>query len=242
MTVKEVRAPKADEAVDDAFAERLGLPSLQALKDAIRGQVESQYAAASRQKVKRALLDALDDKHDFALPPRMVEAEFGSIWNQVEQERASGAASAEDAGKSDEELRAEYRRIAERRVRLGLVLAEIGRRANVDVSEQEMQGALIAEARKYPGQEREVVEYFRQNPQAAATLRAPIYEEKVVDHLIGQADVTDKPVTKEQLFAEDELPAAYAEGEAAASEEAEPAKKKAAPRKKKAADASAEKG
>ncbi len=242
VTVKEVRAPKADEAMDDAFAERLGLPSLQALKDAIRGQVEGQYAAASRQKIKRALLDALDERHDFALPPRMVEAEFASIWNQVEQERASGEASAEDAGKSDEELRTEYRRIAERRVRLGLVLAEIGRRAGVDVSEQEMQGALIAEARKYPGQEREVVEYFRQNPQAAATLRAPIYEEKVVDHLIGQADVTDRAVSKEELLAEDELPAAYAEGESAAAEEAKPAKKKAAPRKKKAAEETSAEG
>ncbi len=243
VTVKEVRAPKADEAVDDAFAERLGLPSLQALRDAIRGQVEGGYAAASRQKVKRALLDALDERHDFALPPRMVEAEFGQIWSQVEQERARGETGAEDAGKSEDELRTEYRRIAERRVRLGLVLAEIGRRAGVDVSEQEMQGALIAEARKYPGQEREVVEYFRQNPQAAATLRAPIYEEKVVDHLIGQAEVTDTPVSKEALFADDELPAAYAEAgdEAApaAAEEAAPAKKKAAPRKKKAAEESA---
>ena len=239
VTVKAVRAPKADEAVDDAFAERLGLPSLQALKDAIRGQVESQYAAASRQKVKRALLDALDERHGFDLPPRMVEAEFSSIWSQLEQERARGETSAEDAGKSDDELRAEYRRIAERRVRLGLVLAEIGRRAGVDVSEQEMQGALIAEARKYPGQEREVVEYFRQNPQAAATLRAPIYEEKVVDHLIGQADVTDRTVTKEELFAEDELPAAYAEGGEAQAESSEPAKKKSAPRKKKAAEAPA---
>ena len=234
VTVTEVRAPKADEAMDDAFAERLGLPSLQALRDAIRGQVEGQYAAASRQKVKRALLDALDERHEFALPPRMVEAEFNSIWSQVEQERASGEASEEDAGKSDDELRAEYRRIAERRVRLGLVLAEIGRRAAVDVSEQEMQGALVAEARKYPGQEREVVEYFRQNPQAAATLRAPIYEEKVVDLLLAQADVTDMPVTKEALFADDDLPAAYADGGAEA-EESKPAKKKAAPRKKKAA-------
>ena len=238
VTVKEVRAPKADEAMDDAFAERLGMPSLQALKDAVRGQVEGQYAAASRQKVKRALLDALDERHDFALPPRMVEAEFATIWNQVEQERAAGETSAEDAGKSDDELRAEYRRIAERRVRLGLVLAEIGRRAGVDVSEQEMQGALIAEARKYPGQERDVIEYFRQNPQAAATLRAPIYEEKVVDHLLGLAEVTDKSVTKEELFADDELPAAYAEG---AVQEAKPAKKKAAaPRKKKAAEAPAD--
>ncbi len=215
VTVKEIKSPKKDEAVDDAFAERLGLPSLQALKDAIRGQLESQYVAASRQKLKRALLDVLDGRHSFDLPPRMVEAEFATIWSQVEQERASGQAGEEDAGKSDEELRAEYRKIAERRVRLGLVLAEIGRRAGVEVSDQEMQGALIAEARKYPGQEREVIQFFQKNPQAAATLRAPVYEEKVVDHLIAQAEVTDKPVSKEELFAEDDLPEGYSESKAA---------------------------
>ena len=213
VVVKELKAPKADEPVDDAFAERLGLPSLQALKDALRGMVEDRYAAASRQKVKRALLDVLDARHDFALPPRMVDAEFQTIWKQVEAERASGEGDAEDAGKSDEELRAEYGKIAERRVRLGLVLAEIGRRADVQITDEEMNGALIAEARRYPGQEREVVEFYRQNPQATATLRAPLFEEKVVDLLIGQADVTDKPVTKEELMAEDDLPEGYASGE-----------------------------
>ena len=210
VAVKEVKAPKADEALDDAFAERLGLPSLEALKDAIRGQMESQYVAASRQKMKRALLDVLDSRHDFALPPRMVESEFGQIWAQVEQERREGKADADDANKSDAELRAEYRKIAERRVRLGLVLAEIGRRADVQITDQEMNGALIAEARRYPGQEREVIEFYQKNPQATATLRAPLFEEKVVDLLIGQADVTDKAVTKEELFAEDDLPEGYA--------------------------------
>ena len=228
VTIKEIKAPKADETVDDAFAERLGMPSLQALKDAIRGQLESQYAGASRQKLKRALLDALDTRHSFDLPPRMVESEFATIWGQVEQERASGEISEEDAGKSDEDLRAEYRKIAERRVRLGLVLAEIGRRANVEITDQEMQGALFAEARKYPGQEREVIQFFQQNQQAAAGLRAPLYEEKVVDHLISVADVTDKAVSKEELFAEDDMPAAYAdEGEAKPK-----AKAKAAPKAK----------
>ena len=243
ITVKEIKAAKADEAADDAFATRLGLPSLQALKDAIRGQLEGQYSGASRQKLKRALLDALDAQHSFDLPPRMVDQEFNTIWGQVEQERASGEVSEEDKGKSDEELRAEYRKIAERRVRLGLVLAEIGRRANVEVTDQEMQGALFAEARKYPGQEREVIQFFQQNPQAAAGLRAPIYEEKVVDHLIASADVTDRAVTKEELLADDELPAGFAEGgEAAQAEtpEAKPAKKKAAPKKKAAAEPAAE--
>ena len=211
-TVQEVRAPKTDAAVDDAFAERIGMPSLQSLKDAVRTQLEQQYAGASRFKAKRALLDVLDQRHAFPLPPRMVEAEFANIWRQVEQERESGELSEEDKGKDEDTLRAEYRRIAERRVRLGLVLAEIGQRAQVQISEQEMQGALIAEARKYPGQEREVIEFFRKNPEAAAQLRAPVFEEKVVDLILSQAKVEDEPVSKEALFEDDDLPEGYGEG------------------------------
>ena len=211
-TVREVRAPKTDAEIDDAFAERIGMPSLQALKDALRGQLEQQYAGASRFKAKRALLDVLDQRHAFPLPPRMVEAEFANIWRQVEQERASGELSEEDKAKDEETLRSEYRKIAERRVRLGLVLAEIGQRAQVQITEQEMQGALIAEARKYPGQEREVIEFFRKNPEAAAQLRAPVFEEKVVDLILGQAKVEDEPVSKEALFEDDDLPEGYGEG------------------------------
>ena len=210
--VKEIRAPAEAGPPDDAFAERVGLPSLEALRDAIRGQLQGQYAQASRFKAKRALLDVLDTRHDFQLPPRMVEAEFANIWRQVEQERASGELSEEDRGKDEDTLRAEYRKIAERRVRLGLVLAEIGQRGQVQVSEQELQGALFAEARKFPGQEREVLAYFQQNPQAAAQLRAPVFEEKVVDMILGQAKVEDAPVSKDELFADDELPAGYGEG------------------------------
>jgi trigger factor len=139
----------------------------------------------------------------------MVENEFQVIWNQVEQERASGQLSDEDKDKPEEQLRAEYRRIAERRVRLGLVLAEIGRRNDVAVSEQEMNNALIAEARRYPGQEREVIEFYRQNAQAAAQLRAPVYEEKVVDLIFSRATVENTSVTKDELFAEDDLPESY---------------------------------
>ena len=211
-TLKEIRAPAAGGAPDDAFAERIGMPSLEALRDAIRGQLQGQYAGASRFKAKRALLDVLDERHDFPLPPRMVEAEFATIWRQVEQEREAGELSDEDKAKDEDTLRAEYRKIAERRVRLGLVLAEIGQRAQVQVSDQELQGALIAEARKFPGQEREVIEYFRQNPQAAAQLRAPVFEEKVVDLILSQAQVEDQQVSKETLFEEDEMPEGYGEG------------------------------
>jgi trigger factor len=226
VTVKEVRAPK-DAAADDALAERLGLKDLAALKDALKAQLGMQYDQASRYKLKRALLDVLDAKHDFPLPPRMVEGEFDAIWRQVEADKAQGELSEDDADKTDDQLKAEYRKIAERRVRLGLVLAEIGRRHNVTVSDVELNQAMNAEARRYPGQEKEVFEAYRQRPDLQASLRAPIYEEKVVDLIISKAKIEDRPVSKDELFAEDELPAGYAE------DEKKPAKK-AAPKKAKA--------
>ena len=209
-TVKEVRAPKADEALDNAFAKRIGFDTLDALKEAIRNQTAQQYGQASRFKAKRALLDVLDEKHEFDLPQGMVENEFNAIWSQVEAERASGELSDEDKEKPEEQLRAEYRKIAERRVRLGLVLAEIGQRNNVQVSEQEMQQALIAEIRRYPSdQQQQAFDFFRNNPAASAQLRAPIYEEKVVDLILDRAKVEDTPVSKDELFAEDEMPEGY---------------------------------
>jgi trigger factor len=208
-TIKAVRAPQ-EIAVDDALAERLGLGTLDALRDAIRKNLSDQYGAASRFKLKRALLDQLDKAHDFPLPPRMVEQEFESIWRQVQGDQSQGALSEEDQGKDEATLRAEYRRIAERRVRLGLVLAELGRAEEVQVTDQELQAAMMAEARNYPGQERQVFDFYRQNPQAAAQLRAPVYEEKVVELLFGKAKVTEQTVTKEELTADDDLPDGYA--------------------------------
>ncbi len=208
--VKEIRAAK-DASIDDELAKKLGLDDLATLRQAVKDQLARQYASASRFKLKRALLDALDERHTFDLPPRMVESEFQVIWNQVEAEKASGQLSEEDKAKTDEQLRGEYRKIAERRVRLGLVLAEIGRRNDVQVTEQEMNGALIAEARRYPGQEREVIEFYRQNAQAAAQLRAPVYEEKVVDLIFSKAKIEDQPTTKEELLADDDLPDGYSE-------------------------------
>ncbi|MBW3617059.1 MAG: trigger factor [Proteobacteria bacterium] len=219
-TVKAVRAPQ-EAAVDEALAERLGLGTLDALRDAIRKNLSDQYGAASRFKLKRALLDALDKAHDFPLPPRMVEQEFDSIWRQVKGELEQGSLSEEDQGKDEETLKAEYRRIAERRVRLGLVLAELGRAENVQVSDAELQNAIMAEARNYPGQERQVFDFYRQNPQASAQLRAPVYEEKVVELLFSKAQVTDQPVSKEALSADDDLPEGYGDaGEGAAGGDA----------------------
>jgi trigger factor len=218
-TVKDVRAPKASQA-DDEFAKRLGLSDMAALRDAVRRQLAEQYASTSRFKLKRALLDELDKRHDFPLPPRMVEAEAEGIWQQVKADIDAGRLSDEDKGKSEDQLKAEYRKIAERRVRLGLVLAEIGRANNVQVTDAELNQAVMNEARRYPGQEREVFEFYRKTPQAAAQLRAPVYEDKVVELIFGKATVTDEPVSKDELLAEDDLPEGYAEG----GDEAKPAK------------------
>jgi len=205
VKVKEVRAPETPE-IDDEFAEGLGLEGLDQLKEMMTSQLEGNYTQASRAKAKRKLLDVLDEKHDFDLPPGMVDQEFNQIWGQVQQEKEAGRLDEEEAAKTDDELKADYRKIAERRVRLGLVLAEIGRAADVQISEQEVQQALIAEARRYPGQEREVVEFFQKNAGAMAQLRAPIYEEKVVDHILSKATITDVTVEKDELFAEDDAP------------------------------------
>ncbi|MGI8839825.1 MAG: trigger factor [Caulobacteraceae bacterium] len=222
VTVREVRAPKAAKA-DDALATRLGLADLAALTGAIRANLEGEYKGAARFKLKRALLDALDSRHPIALPSRMVEAEFGAIWRQVEKDAAEGETAPEDAGKSEGALRAEYRQIAERRVRLGLVLAEIGRRENLTVSDQELADAMRAEAMRYGAQAQQVFDLMRQNPDVQAQMRAPLYEEKVVDLILARAQVTDKPVSKEELLKEDEPPPAVAKP----ATKAKPAKAKA---------------
>jgi trigger factor len=225
VEVKEVKAP-IEAPADDALAERLGMGDLEALKNALKVNLESQYAGATRMKIKRALLDKLDSAHDFPLPPRMVEAEFGGIWSQVEAEKERGELAPEDEGKSEDELKAEYRKIAERRVRLGLILAEIGRRANVSVSEQELGEAMRQEAMRYGAQAQQIFDLMKSNPNAQAQMRAPIFEEKVVDLILGKADVTDKAVTKDQLMAEDDLPEGYGEAKPEAKAK-KPAKAKA---------------
>lgn len=201
VKINEVKAPRTPE-INEEFATSLGLPSLEALNDAVKAQLSGELNAASRQHTKRLLLDALDERHSFDLPPLMVKAEFDQIWAQLEQERQSDRLSDEDKNKSEDELRAEYGKIAERRVRLGLVLAEIGRRADVQITNEELVGALRQEASRYPGQERQVIEFYQKNAGALAQLRAPIYEEKVVDYILGKAQVTDKTVSREELMKE----------------------------------------
>ena len=203
VKVKALKAPQ-DSKIDDDFAKRLGLESIDKLKELLRDNLNQQYKGAARFKLKRALLDQLDDKHSFDLPPKMVEAEFDGIWQQVEADKEAGRLPEADAKKSDKKLKEEYRKIAERRVRLGLVLAEIGRENNVTVTDQELNNAIMAEARNYPGQEQAVLNFYRQNPNAAAGMRAPIYEEKVCDLIFDQAEVKEEPISKEDLLKDDE--------------------------------------
>ena len=207
-TVKEVRAP-VESKIDDAMAERLGIESLDKLKELLKTNLESQYAGASRFKLKRALLDVLDERHDFPLPPKMVEAEFAAIWQQVQQDKERGGLPPEDSEKSDDQLQTEYRKIAERRVRLGLVLAEIGRANEVQVTEQELLEAMRAEAMRYGQQAQQIFDMFRQNPNMQAQLRAPIFEDKVVDLIVDKATVTEEKVSKEDLLKEDDMPDGY---------------------------------
>jgi trigger factor len=208
VTVHEVRAP-VEGAADDALAQRLGLSDLATLRETLTKNLQQGYDNQSRFKLKRALLDELDKGHDFALPPRMVESEFDGIWQQVEADKAAGNLPPEDAAKSDDDLKAEYRKIAERRVRLGLVLAEIGRSNNVQVTDQELNQAMQREAMQYGQQAQQVFEFFRTNPQAQAQLRAPLYEDKVVELIFGQATITDKKVSKKEIEADDDLPDGY---------------------------------
>ncbi|WP_409431834.1 trigger factor [Litorimonas sp. RW-G-Af-16] len=192
-----------DAKIDDEFAAKFGLADLEALKAAVKTQYDGQLDMQSRMKLKRAILDELDKKHKFDLPPGMVEAEFSNIWAQVQAEKEAGQLDEDDAKKTDKQLEKDYRKIAERRVRLGLVLAEMGQKHEVQISNEELQQAMIAEARQYPGQEQQVIEFYQKNPQAIAQLRAPIYEEKVVDLIIEKSKVTEKKVDKETLFEDD---------------------------------------
>lgn len=199
VTVKSISAP-GEFVLDDEFAKQFGFDSIDKLRDAIRSNLERDYTRASRDKLKRSLLDALDKKYSFELPEGLVDQEFSGIWQQVENEQKSGGKSFEEEGTTEEAARADYRRIAERRVRLGLVLAEVGQSANVQVTDDEVTQALLERARQFPGQEKMVWDYYRNNPEALAQLRAPVFEEKVVDHIVGMAKVTDQSVSKDELF------------------------------------------
>lgn len=188
--------------IDDEWASKLGLESLAKLQEIVKEQIAAQYAGATRAKVKRALLDKLDAQYTFELPTKLVDGEFDNIWNQAQQELAQSGKSFADEGTDEEAAKADYRKIAERRVRLGLVLSEVGEKREVKVTDEEVSRALIERARQFPGQEKEVFDYYRSNAMALASLRAPIFEEKVVDLILAEAKVTDTEVSKDALLAD----------------------------------------
>ena len=203
VTVKEVKVPE-DTKIDDELAKKLGLDDLATLKDRVREQLTSDFKAAGRLHLKRRVLDALDNAHDFPLPPAMVDHEFANIWAQVEEELKREGKTAADEGKTEDELKAEYRKIAERRVRLGLVLGKLGEQNGITVAGDEVQRAILARARQFPGQEQQVFQFYANNPQAQAEIRAPLFEDKVVDFIAELATVNERKVDKETLFADPE--------------------------------------
>jgi trigger factor len=203
ITAKSLSVPKTT-VVDDAFAKELGVESLEELKKNVGAQITREFDQMSRMKLKRALLDALSEKAQFVAPASLVDAEFAEIWRQVEQEKAAGRADPEDAAKDDETLKAEYLAIADRRVRLGLLVAEIGRANGVVVTDQDLQRAMFNEAMKYRDQAMQVVEFFKKNPQAMERFRGPIFEDKVVDFLLGKVTLEEVSVTPEELAADPE--------------------------------------
>lgn len=188
-------------AIDDAFATRMGFEDLAKLKEMVKERTAAEFAQMSAMKLKRDVLDALDKEYAFALPERLVEAEFNGIWNALTAEMNRSNKSFADENTTEEDARKEYRAIAERRVRLGLVLGTMGEKENVQVTEQELQNALMGRMRQFPGQEKMVIDYYRKNPGAMMELRGPIFEQKVVDSIVAKAKVTDKTVSKEELQA-----------------------------------------
>jgi trigger factor len=203
VTASAVETP-GEVKIDDDFAKSLGLESLAKLKDAVKERLAREHAAASRHKLKRGLLDQLDERHKFEPPPSLVEQEFSNVWSQVEKDLKDQNRTFADEGTTEEKARAEYRGIAERRVRLGLVIAEIGERNKITVTDEQLRAAVMEQVRQFPGQERQIWEYYQKNPNALAALRAPLFEDKVVDFLVELAEVTDKPVSRDELFKEDE--------------------------------------
>lgn len=224
-TAKEIRETKVPEP-DEEFATSMGLENLEALKTAIREQLDGEFARAARDNMKRQLLDKLAEGHGFDVPPGMLESEFAGIWKQVEEAREKDQLDEDDKERSEEELKEQYRNIALRRVRLGLLLSEIGEKNGLSVSQEEINRAIMQQARQMPGQEQQVIEFFRSNPDAQRSLQAPIFEDKVVDFIFEMAKVDERTVSA------DELTAALSEESGA---EAGTKKAKSDGRKKKAA-------
>jgi trigger factor len=203
VTAKAVEAPQPI-TLNDEFAKSVGLESLAKLREMVKERIVREHGAMSRQKVKRKLLDELDAKHKFAPPPSLVEDEFTNVWKTIQDDLQARKRTFEEEGTTEEKAKEEYRGIAERRVRLGLVIAEIGERNGIKVSDEELSRAVMDRARQVPGREQEVWDFYRNNPDALASLRAPIFEDKVIDFILELAKITDKTVSRDELYKEDE--------------------------------------
>ena len=234
-TVKEIRESVPAE-LNDELAQSMGAESVDDLRQKVEERLAQDYDNFTRMRVKRQILDKLSEGHDFEVPDGMVDLEFDAIWHQVEQDREQGRTDPDDEGKSDDEVKTEYREIAERRVRLGLLLSEVGRLNQIEVAQDEVNRALFQEAQRHPGQEQQVLEYFQSNPEALAQLRAPLFEDKVIDFIIDLAKVSEREVSPDQLREEEEKEAAEASEKPKAAKK-KPAKKAAAKKKAKADDA-----
>ncbi|GAB5471015.1 MAG: trigger factor [Rhodospirillales bacterium] len=220
--VFKVKVKKIEESIaspiDDSLAQTLGEETLESLRGKVRERMEQDASGAAKAYLKRRVLDRLADSHDFEVPPGMLEAEFNAIWEQIEEDRKNDRLDEEDKDKSDEELKAEYGKIAERRVRLGLLLSEIAQRNEIEVSPDELNQAVMAEVRRFPGQEKDVIEYFRGSPEAVANLRAPIFEQKVIDHIVDLAQVSERKVSQDEFKSLVEADAKQEGDDTAASE------------------------
>lgn len=203
VTAKSIEAPR-EVTIDDEFAKSLGLDSLDKLKAAIRERIQRENDSVSKQRVKRTLFDALDERHKFPLPPALVEQEFENLWKTIESEMKEQGKTFADENTTEEKERAEYRRIADRRVRLGLLLDEIARKNEITVTEDEVRRAIMEHVRQYPGREKELIEMFRTNPEAIASIRAPLIENKVTDYILALAKVTDQKVSRDELYRPDD--------------------------------------
>ncbi len=207
VTAKSIETP-GGVAIDDEFAKSLGLESLDKLKTAVRERIQREHESISKQRVKRVLFDALDERHKFQLPPALVEQEFNNLWTTATEELKQQGKTFEDENTTEEKERAEYQRIADRRVRLGLLLDEIARKNNINVTDEETTRAIVEHVRQYPGREKELWDMFRNNPEAVASIRAPLIENKVTDFILALAKVNDKKVSREELYRNDDEAAA----------------------------------
>jgi trigger factor len=199
VTVKEV-ARAIEPKAGDEFAKSLGLESLAKLEEAIRSQLQKELDNAARGKLKKLLLDALDERHSFEMPPSLIEAEFEGIWRNVTRQLEQSKSSFEAEGTTEEKAREDYRKLAGRRVRLGLILSEIGNENQIRIVDEELRRAMIDRARQFPGQERQVLDFYRKNPNALNELRAPVYEEKVINFALELAKIEEKKVTPGELL------------------------------------------